>query len=173
MHSLFDGAAACIAACDAAEKARLSRETAARWRAGELNLTQDAPPAPIGEPGRPARPALVAPRDLARRTLTTLEGRAALIHAVAHIEFNAINLAWDAVYRFRGMPPQFYADWTRWPTRRRITTHCCTDVCGGSVMTTAIFPPTTACGSRRARRPTTCWCAWRWCRGCSRRAGWM
>lgn len=113
MQSLFDGAAACITACDAAEKARLSRETAARWRAGELNLTQDAPPAPIGEPGRPARPALVAPRDLARRKLTTLEGRAALIHAVAHIEFNAINLAWDAVYRFRGMPPQFYADWTR------------------------------------------------------------
>ena len=113
MQNVFDGAAACIAECDATEKARLSRETAARWRAGELSLTQNAPPAPIGEPGRPSQPALVAPRELPQRKLSSLEGRAALIHAIAHIEFNAINLAWDAVYRFRDMPPRFYDDWVR------------------------------------------------------------
>lgn len=113
MQSLFDGAAACIAERDAAEKARLSRETATRWRAGALSLMQDAPPASIGEPGRPAQPVLVAPRELPQRKLSGLEGRAALIHAIAHIEFNAINLAWDAVYRFRGMPPRFYDDWVR------------------------------------------------------------
>jgi hypothetical protein len=62
-------------------------------------------------PGRPARPELVPPRDLKARKLTSREGRAAMIHAVAHIEFNAINLAWDAVQRFRAMPPDFYADW--------------------------------------------------------------
>jgi uncharacterized ferritin-like protein (DUF455 family) len=61
--------------------------------------------------GRPQRPTLVSPRSLAQRGLGSPEGRAALVHAVAHIEFNAINLAWDAVWRFRGMPAGFYADW--------------------------------------------------------------
>jgi uncharacterized ferritin-like protein (DUF455 family) len=54
---------------------------------------------------------LVSPRRLASRGLGSPEGRAAFVHAIAHIEFNAIDLAWDAVYRFRGMPAQFYADW--------------------------------------------------------------
>lgn len=63
------------------------------------------------EPGRPERPLLVAPRELSQRKLNSVEGRAALIHAVAHIEFNAINLAWDAVYRFPGMPDDYYRDW--------------------------------------------------------------
>ncbi|KAB8188889.1 DUF455 family protein, partial [Lysobacter maris] len=62
-------------------------------------------------PGRPARPRLVHPRELPRRGLGSDEGRAAFIHAIAHIEFNAIDLAWDAVYRFRGLPDAFYADW--------------------------------------------------------------
>src|SRR3546814_19284959 len=62
-------------------------------------------------PGRPARPRLVHPRDLPRRGLGTPEGRAAFIHSIAHIEFNAIDLGWDAVYRFRGMPADFYAEW--------------------------------------------------------------
>lgn len=65
----------------------------------------------LPEPGRPQRPPLVAPRELAQRGLGTAEGRAALIHAVAHIEFNAINLALDAVYRFRELPHDYYADW--------------------------------------------------------------
>lgn len=62
-------------------------------------------------PGRPPKPALVHPRDLPKRGLGTQEGRAAFIHAIAHIEFNAIDLAWDAVYRFRNMPDVYYADW--------------------------------------------------------------
>lgn len=66
---------------------------------------------PIGAPGRPPRPRLVEPSRLPRRRLGGDEGRAALVHAVAHIEFNAINLALDALYRFRGMPPDFYVDW--------------------------------------------------------------
>lgn len=64
-------------------------------------------------PGRPARPALIHPAKVPRRSPITLEGRAALIHAIAHIEFNAINLALDAVWRFDGMPQDFYADWAR------------------------------------------------------------
>jgi uncharacterized ferritin-like protein (DUF455 family) len=69
--------------------------------------------APDSLPGRPARPRLVSPSDVPRRSPATLEGRAALLHAVTHIEFNAINLALDAVWRFPGMPPPYYADWLR------------------------------------------------------------
>jgi len=62
-------------------------------------------------PGRPTKPELVQPRELPRRSIHSLEGRAALLHAICHIEFNAINLALDAVYRFRDMPLQYYLDW--------------------------------------------------------------
>jgi uncharacterized ferritin-like protein (DUF455 family) len=64
-------------------------------------------------PGRPVRPELVAPRLVGRRSMVTVEGRAMLIHALAHIEFNAVNLALDAIWRFPGMPEGFYADWLR------------------------------------------------------------
>ncbi len=108
---LFEAAARCIETGEPEEKCRLTLDTAARWRKGALSLEPGEAPRPIGEPGRPARPALVHPRELPRRRLGSAEGRAALLHAVVHIEFNAINLAWDAVYRFRGMPAAFYADW--------------------------------------------------------------
>lgn len=62
-------------------------------------------------PGRPARPVLVGPREVPFRGLGSAEGRAALVHAVAHIEFNAVNLALDAALRFDGLPPGYYADW--------------------------------------------------------------
>jgi len=62
-------------------------------------------------PGCPARPELVSPKALGRRSMNTPEGRAMLIHALAHIEFNAINLALDAVWRFPGMPAAYYTDW--------------------------------------------------------------
>jgi uncharacterized ferritin-like protein (DUF455 family) len=55
----------------------------------------------------------VHPSGVKPRKLSTRQGRASFLHALAHIEFNAINLAWDAVYRFRGMPAEFYADWIR------------------------------------------------------------
>jgi uncharacterized ferritin-like protein (DUF455 family) len=66
---------------------------------------------PAGLPGRPARPQLVPPKHVPTRSPFTLEGRCALLHAIAHIEFNAINLALDAAWRFPGMPEAFYADW--------------------------------------------------------------
>jgi uncharacterized ferritin-like protein (DUF455 family) len=64
-------------------------------------------------PGRPPRPELVSPLSVKHRSMRTLEGRAALIHALAHIEFNAINLALDAVWRFPGMQGEYYGDWLR------------------------------------------------------------
>ena len=70
---------------------------------------------PLGKqlPGRPWQPALVAPMEVPHRSPFTPEGLAALLHAVCHIEFNAINLALDAVWRFDGMPTDFYRDWLR------------------------------------------------------------
>jgi uncharacterized ferritin-like protein (DUF455 family) len=62
-------------------------------------------------PGRPARPELVPPRLVGRRSMATVEGRAMLVHALAHIEFNAVNLALDALWRFPGMPDAYYLDW--------------------------------------------------------------
>lgn len=62
-------------------------------------------------PGRPTRPRLVEAKQVPTRTPFTVEGRAALLHSICHIEFNAINLALDAVWRFSGMPADFYWDW--------------------------------------------------------------
>ncbi|MES2500412.1 MAG: ferritin-like domain-containing protein, partial [Pseudomonadota bacterium] len=64
-------------------------------------------------PGKPFKPELVDPLDLPKRSMRTLEGRAALIHALAHIEFNAINLALDAIWRFENMPEKYYRDWLK------------------------------------------------------------
>lgn len=110
--SLFDAARACLDASGIEEKPALTLAMAEAFAGGELSIPDDAPaPEPIRMPGRPARPTLVHPRELPRRGFGSDEGRAAFIHAVAHIEFNAIDLAWDAVYRFRGMPLSYYADW--------------------------------------------------------------
>ena len=112
MTSLFRAAHACLAAATADGKPALTLAMAEAFARGELAIDADAlAPEPIRMPGRPLRPMLVHPRDLPRRGFGSDEGRAAFIHAVAHIEFNAIDLAWDAVYRFRGMPDEYYADW--------------------------------------------------------------
>lgn len=66
---------------------------------------------PKGVPGRPPRPQLVQPSALAKRAVGTPQGRASLIHALTHIEANAINLALDIVWRFPDMPEAFYRDW--------------------------------------------------------------
>jgi uncharacterized ferritin-like protein (DUF455 family) len=70
-------------------------------------------PEPADLPGRPPRPRLVEPKHVPQRSPATAIGRAGLIHAIAHIEFNAINLALDAVWRFAGLPPAYYLDWLR------------------------------------------------------------
>jgi uncharacterized ferritin-like protein (DUF455 family) len=112
MNDLFSAARACLDAASADAKPALTLAMAEAFRRGELAIPADAPPPePIAMPGRPVRPTLVHPRDLPRRGFGTVEGRSAFLHAVAHIEFNAMDLAWDAVYRFRGMPTEFYADW--------------------------------------------------------------
>jgi uncharacterized ferritin-like protein (DUF455 family) len=96
------------------EKVTGTRALAEAWSQGTLRLDCGAPliaQAPI--PGRPALPELVAPRLVKHRAMNSVEGRAALVHALAHIEFNAINLALDAIWRFADMPRDYYADWLR------------------------------------------------------------
>jgi uncharacterized ferritin-like protein (DUF455 family) len=110
-RNLFLAAGSCIGCAGVDEKLARTDATAADFAAGALTLDPAEDAAPIGIPGRPARPRLVSPRELPQRGLGSAEGRIALVHAVAHIEFNAINLAWDAVYRFRGMPSDYYRDW--------------------------------------------------------------
>lgn len=84
------------------------------WLADQISLQVDTVIAePVNIPGRPNEPELVSPLGVKRRSMSTLEGRAALIHALAHIEFNAINLALDAIWRFANMPRQYYADWLK------------------------------------------------------------
>jgi uncharacterized ferritin-like protein (DUF455 family) len=102
-----------LAETDPEAKAAAAIGIAAALASGALSIDEHAPaPAAIASPGRPARPLLVPVREVPSRGLGTVEGRAALLHAVAHIEFNAINLALDAAWRFRGMPREYYLDWT-------------------------------------------------------------
>lgn len=75
-------------------------------------IIRPAPDAPA-LPGRPTRPELLPPSQVPWRNVGTPDGRAALLHAIAHIEFNAINLALDAVWRFAGQPTDYYRDWLR------------------------------------------------------------
>ena len=93
--------AAKAAAARAAVTANLDLDTAQQF----------APPDDL--PGRPATPRLMSALQVPKRSPFTADGRAALIHAIAHIEFNAINLALDAIWRFPGMPRDYYIDWLK------------------------------------------------------------
>lgn len=97
---------------DAAAKAAGVIELAKAWAAGQVGLDPAISlQAQVSIPGRPALPELISPKFVKHRSMRTTEGRAALIHALTHIEFNAINLALDAIWRFAGMPAAYYADW--------------------------------------------------------------
>jgi uncharacterized ferritin-like protein (DUF455 family) len=109
--SLFEQVETCLLEPEPARKVTMTNAVHAAWSRGQLTLENSIPARTIEQAGRPLKPELVAPRALARRSAHTLAGRAALIHALCHIEFNAINLALDAAYRFRDMPSAFYTDW--------------------------------------------------------------
>ena len=112
MHSLFDAARGCLDAASPDDKLARTFAAAAAFARGQLAITGNAPaPEPIRMPGRPSRPRLVPVRELPQRGFGSSEGRAVFVHAIAHIEFNAIDLAWDAAYRFRGLPQAYYVDW--------------------------------------------------------------
>ncbi len=98
-----------LLAQNAVQKAELTLALSLDLPIDTLAIVSD----PGGIPGRPAMPELVAHTSLKSKPLTTPEGRALLLHAIAHIELNAIDLALDVVWRFAGMPEDFYRDWVR------------------------------------------------------------
>ncbi|MFD2367857.1 ferritin-like domain-containing protein [Pseudoduganella sp. GCM10020061] len=104
----------CLLITEPAAKTQAVAALAAAWQDGSCTVDTTAILSASGTvPGRPARPELVPPRLVGRRSMATVEGRAMLVHALAHIEFNAVNLALDAIWRFPGMPREYYADWLR------------------------------------------------------------
>jgi uncharacterized ferritin-like protein (DUF455 family) len=110
--SLVDAACAVLAAAEPAAKVALSHRFAAAWRAGALTICGTTHPPE--RPARPARPVLKPPRDMPRRRGSgSLQNRIALLHALAHIELNAIDLAWDLIARFAApdLPRPFFDDW--------------------------------------------------------------
>ena len=107
MICLRNDALAALATTDPATKVALARALP-----GVTSVNpQDTLAEPQHLPGRPVVPLLVSPREVPQRGLGDVSGRAALLHALAHIEFNAINLALDLLWRFPGMSEAFYRDW--------------------------------------------------------------
>lgn len=115
--TLSEMAVAVLNTADGRQKAALSRDSAARWFAAREART----PIPVGaawppdRPARPDAPELRDPRDVPKRKPGSPQGRIALLHAVAHIELNAVDLHWDVMARFAHvpMPPGFYDDWVK------------------------------------------------------------
>ncbi len=175
--SLHELAARCVGSASVAEKLALTADVAARFDAGDTTIDdatdrrgascrrRQADPRRRGSSRRASCRAAVSRRS---------EGRAALVHAVAHIEFNAINLAWDAVARFRGLPLEYYRDWVGvavdearhfgWLSARLARARPCLR---------RFRRARRALGHGRSRPPIRASRAWRWCRACSKRAGSM
>ncbi len=115
IRSLRDGAALAIRADDLDLKTELAQETARRWSERRLSLRSPLDATVPDRPGRPEKPELIPPRQVAKRALTTERGRIALMHAIAHIELNAVDLALDIVARFvtEPVPNSFFDGWMR------------------------------------------------------------
>jgi uncharacterized ferritin-like protein (DUF455 family) len=111
MMELRHGALAAFTLADPAAKVAAVQTLWAQRSALAIDPARlwDAP----SQPGRPTRPLLVLPKEVPRRSPYTPEGHASLMHSIAHIEFNAINLALDAAWRFTDMPADYYEDWLR------------------------------------------------------------
>ena len=102
------------ALCTADPEQKVAAVHALRAQPALISIASGAQAVPSSDlPGRPARPELIHPAQVPRRSPFKPEGLAALLHAIAHIEFNAVNLALDAAYRFDGMPREYYLDWIR------------------------------------------------------------
>ncbi|MFN7011082.1 MAG: ferritin-like domain-containing protein [Allorhizobium sp.] len=113
--TLREGATLAILSADLDEKTELAQETARRWHDRRLSLRSPLDPALPERPGRPAKPELVPPKATEKRSLHTLPGRIAMLHALAHIELNAVDLALDIVARFASepVPHSFFDGWMR------------------------------------------------------------
>ena len=113
-HELRASARQLFEECDPLQKTQGVHLLVQKWTAQEVVLDpQAALTTGRHPPGRPGKPELVPPQAVKRRGMNTQEGRAIAIHALTHIEFSAINLALDAIWRYTGMPDGYYADWLK------------------------------------------------------------
>lgn len=114
-HSLRGAATLAIMSADLDEKTALAQAAALRWQERRLSLRSPLDPPLPDRPGRPAKPELVPPKAVEKRSLHTLPGRIALLHALAHIELNAVDLALDIVARFatEPVPNSFFDGWMK------------------------------------------------------------
>ena len=114
MQNIYDACYQCLMDYNLVNKQDCAKQLYAGWLAGKYDREDSVQIVqPLLEVGHPQKPKLVPLNQLKQRKLNTEKGRATLIHAIAHIEFNAINLALDAVYRFRDMPDDYYQDWLK------------------------------------------------------------
>ncbi|MEM1307001.1 MAG: ferritin-like domain-containing protein [Pseudomonadota bacterium] len=114
--NLYDAARLIVAEADTAVKVQRARAAARAWFRRTLSRQPSGRPAPLPDrPGRPARPELLAPRDMPRRSASGAKGRFALVHSLAHIELNAVDMTWDLVARFsdKPMPRTFFDNWVQ------------------------------------------------------------
>lgn len=109
--ALGDAARAVLLAADPDEKRRRARHMARAWRRGQL--AHDFPNPMPDQPAWPDQPELLSPAKMPRRRKAGSErGRLAMLHALTHIEFVAIDLAADIIGRFGALfPPEFCDDW--------------------------------------------------------------
>ncbi|WP_428697185.1 ferritin-like domain-containing protein [Stappia sp.] len=114
--SLACGARRVVAATCLDEKINVAHATARAWFSRTLSLRRRTGAGPMpDQPGRPDRPVLLPPRDMPKRAIGGEAGRIAMLHSLAHIELNAVDLTWDMVGRFadRALPRSFFDDWVR------------------------------------------------------------
>jgi len=111
MNEMRHMARQCLKSADPDEKLQLVRTLMRAHQLGNISLDTEVAMSDLCQPGLPDKPALVRGSKTPRRGFATPEGRAIMMHAIAHIEYNAINLALDAVQRFANMPEAYYTDW--------------------------------------------------------------
>ncbi len=113
IRSIYKESYRCLLECDIEIKCELTKSLYQNIKENKLNYVYEGIPDVIEKAGIPDNIELVMPQKLTQRSVHSMEGHASLIHSICHIEFNAINLALDAIYRFRDMPEEYYLDWAK------------------------------------------------------------
>jgi uncharacterized ferritin-like protein (DUF455 family) len=114
MKNLYQEASRCFLMDDPDDKLALSLDIVAAWKNKQLEWAEGGEPViQYSMPGRLQKPELVDASKVKNRGFKSIQQRASLIHALAHIELTAVNLSWDSVYRYRHMPREYYDDWIK------------------------------------------------------------
>ena len=113
MENIFKIAESCLHLTDVKQQIDMTHQTRKAFENNRLSFVSSTPVLPISKTKFPDKPQLLTPGKMPRRRLNSPTGKIAFFHALAHIEFIAIYLAWDILYRFRGLPEKFYQDWLK------------------------------------------------------------